>query len=94
MATKEQLEIAREKSMLSPNTGKRGRGRKTIAKEMARSAYEAKILEEWYKLVDVQLKEATKPKNRQERQYVIDQVIGKAEKRGKADVEVEIDLDF
>lgn len=77
-ATREQLIEASKKGMKSPNVGKRGKSKTTIALEEARSIWAAKQLEHLPKLAEVQSKEALKPKNRQEREYVLNQLLGKA----------------
>jgi len=93
-ATPEQLAVAREKAKLSLDNGKRGKGKKTIAKERARELYEQKMLEYWDSLTEVQRQQALKAENVRERVYVIDQTIGKPIERHKAETEIDIELDI
>lgn len=81
MATKEQLAKAREKAIESPNHGKRGKGRKTIALENARNEWAKEQLKGWDKLTAIQRREALKPENFAERKYVMDQMMGKAKEK-------------
>ena len=78
MATKEQLIEANKKAVLSPDIGKRGKAKKTIAREEARMFYELQGLEKLGKITKVQMEAALKIENVTERMYVINQLIGKA----------------
>ncbi len=67
MATLEQLKLAREKALQSPNLGKRGKGMKTLEKEERRAIFDKVISEKWEQTIKV-----LKP------EYVADQFMGKA----------------
>lgn len=66
-----------EKAWKSPNVGKRGPNKSTLAKHEARAFYEAKLSEMWDNLVDIHIKSALKPENKDERKEAIHQFIGK-----------------
>lgn len=66
MATREQLDKARAKSLLSPITGKRGKGKKTIEREKRRELFDEMISQVFPEIV----KEA-RP------EYKLDQFMGK-----------------
>ena len=67
---------------------------KTIAKENARNKYEDKLAKEFDEITDVQFQEAKKKENRQERQYVTDQYIGRATETRKIELEIDMDLEL
>ena len=69
------------------------KNKSTILKEKAREAFEKEQLEDWVGLSKLANREAMKAKNRQERQYVIDQVIGRPTETKKIEIDVEFDLD-
>ena len=77
----EQLVEARKKAVKSPNIGKRGKGKKTVALEKARGVWAKEQLGALPTIAKVQAKEAKNPKNFQERKYVIDQLLGKPAER-------------
>lgn len=81
MATSEQLERAREKALESPDIGKRGKGKKTLEAEEFRSMLMEMVSEYWEQLLEAQIKDALK--SRQAREFLINQVIGKAEEKQK-----------
>ena len=76
-----------------PKTGGRKIGSKnktTIAKEQARSEYERLMLEEFGEIAMIQREEAQKRENVQERQYVLNQLLGKP----KESVEISGEIGF
>jgi len=77
-ATREQLIEAGKKARLSPDTGKRGKAKKTISREEARLFYELQVLKDLGEITDIQIAAAKKVQNREERMFVINQIIGKA----------------
>ena len=90
MASPEQLAEFRKKALLSPRIGKRGKHKKTIAKEQARDFFIQQQLKKWELISDAQLEEALK--DRQAREYTINQVIGKPTETYKHEV-VKFDFD-
>ena len=82
------------RNIKSPGRPKGVKNAKTIAIEKAREAYAAKMVTKWGELTDVQLKEALKKENRQEREFVINQTIGRATETKKLEAEIDITLDF
>lgn len=76
MATREQLIEANKKAVKSPNHGKHGKRKSTIAKEQARAMYEFEILKNLGAITKVQLRAILKEKNWRERIEAIKQLIG------------------
>jgi len=85
MPTLEQLEQAREKARLSPYVGKRGKGKKTLEIEELRRIFKLKVSEFWNEILDAQIRDALK--DRQAREYVINQVIGRAKERQELEIQ-------
>ena len=77
--TRKNLIEANKKSLLSPNIGKHGRAKKTIAREEARLFYQLKVLKILDIITDVQINAVMDIKNKEERMFVINQIIGKAD---------------
>ena len=50
----------------------------TIDKEKAREIYLQRLADDLHELTDIQLEQAKKPENAQERMYALNQVVGKA----------------
>ena len=50
-STPEKLALARQKAVLSPNIGKRGKGLKTIAKERRQEIFDEIVSQEFEKLI-------------------------------------------
>ena len=95
-ATREQLIEASKKALESPNHGKRGKNKSTIALEDARTEWAREQLKHLPQLTKVQATEALKPENRQEREYVLNQLLGKAketvEMSGKDGQPIEVNI--
>ena len=83
MANNPNLEEALAKAHVSPNVGKRGEGKKTIARrEAMRALYEEKLAPEFEEITDIHIQEAKKPRNYQERRDAIKRIVGEAEEGG------------
>ena len=94
MATREQLIKANKKALLSPRIGKRGKNKKTIAIEDARRAWAEEQLAYLPQIIQIQRTEALKPENRQEREYVLNQLIGRATETIKVMEDIVLKLDI
>ena len=77
-----------KKAVKSPKIGKHGQWKVTLEKNQQREEYLKFIAENFHKLTAAQMKNITKPAAYKERQYVIDQFVGKA----KESVEVTGDI--
>ena len=86
--TPENLKKMSDKAKKSPKIGKHGQWKKTLEKNQQREEYLKFIAENFHKLTAAQMKNITKPAAYKERQYVIDQFVGKA----KESVEVVGDI--
>ena len=81
------LAEARKKALESPNIGQRGPDKKTLIKKEARERaiegmkekYMADGVRHLPEIIEVHFSEAKKPRNRQEREYVLDRALGKEE---------------
>ena len=51
MATPEQLKIAREKALKSPDIGKRGKGKKTLEKEERQQIFDEQVSAEFLQII-------------------------------------------
>lgn len=77
-----------------PGYKKKGtKNRATILKEKARDEYERLILSEFGTIVKIQKEAAKDRDNVQERQYVINQIIGKPVERVEVSGELEFNFD-
>lgn len=84
--TNEQLAEARKLAVLSSRYGKRGPSQKTLIKREARERateglkehYLATGIRELPEIIKIQYQQAKIPKNRQEREYVLDRNLGKS----------------
>lgn len=65
------------KAWKSPNIGKRGPHKSTLAKHEARKLYEEKMSQVWEEILEIHLKSARKIENKDERKEAIHQFIGK-----------------
>ena len=68
------------------------KNKKTIAKEQAREAFDKVMLEKFQEMNIVSRTEGLKPENRQERQYITDQVIGRPIETKKVELDIDLDL--
>ena len=82
------LEAAREKARKSPRIGKRGKGKETLKQEKVREAWEQEMREHWNKVSLTQRMAALKEENAQERMFVVNQMMGKAQERQKIEAEI------
>lgn len=80
-----------KKAHKSPKIGKRGKSAITIAKENARKVFEEAQLKQWELISAKQAKDALK--DRQSREYTINQVIGKPKETVEHTGEVGLKLD-
>ena len=83
MIGKPNMEEMTKKALESPNIGKHGKRKITIAKEkalkeLALKHYEQQLPKNFPKIVKVHFEEAEKPKNRQEREFLLGRVIPQA----------------
>ena len=88
----EKMKELREKAKLSPRVGKRGKDKKTVAKENARRVFEEIQLRQWEKLSELQIKRAME--DDKAREYSINQTIGKPTERLETKEEVSIKIDI
>jgi len=75
MATNEQLDEARELSKLSPDVGKRGKGKITLMREEAADVFVEEVKDQYKEVFQVHIEEAKKIKNYQERKDFINRVL-------------------
>ena len=73
----------------SPNIGKRGPHKSTLLRRQAtqmaleelKNKYKSELVKSLPEIIDVQMQEAKKPRNRQERESVLDRALGRPDEK-------------